>query len=140
MFIGRTIFYDITTGIVIYDTGEYKNAIKKKTPKEHIETHTALIERVRESFDFIELEYGQYAQDWAESNGYRVNPETKTIEFSYPDPTEPEDEQPYQAPLSEQVAALQQENLLLKAQNNALTERTDFHEEVLTEIILTISS
>lgn len=39
----------------------------------------------------------------------------------------------------ERIAQLEQENKLLKAQNNALTERTDFHEEVLTEIILTIT-
>lgn len=39
----------------------------------------------------------------------------------------------------EQLKRLEQENTLLKARNNALAERTDFHEEVLTEIILTIS-
>lgn len=39
----------------------------------------------------------------------------------------------------ERIAQLEQENKLLKAQNSALTERTDFHEEVLTEIILTIT-
>ena len=39
----------------------------------------------------------------------------------------------------EDFEVLQQENILLKAQNNALTERTDFHEEILTEIILTIA-
>lgn len=37
------------------------------------------------------------------------------------------------------IAELEQENTLLKAQNKALTERTDFHEEVLTEIILKIT-
>ncbi|MBD8037075.1 hypothetical protein H9635_09990 [Solibacillus sp. A46] len=39
----------------------------------------------------------------------------------------------------DRILQLEQENKLLKAQNNALTERTDFHEEVLTEIILTIT-
>ena len=39
----------------------------------------------------------------------------------------------------ERIVQLEQENKLLKAQNNALTERTDFHEEVLAEIILTIT-
>lgn len=39
----------------------------------------------------------------------------------------------------ERIAQLEQENKLLKAQNIALTERTDFHEEVLTEIILKIT-
>ena len=40
----------------------------------------------------------------------------------------------------EKIKQLEQENTMLKAQNRALTERTDFHEEVLTEIILTINS
>lgn len=34
---------------------------------------------------------------------------------------------------------LKRENTLLKAQNQALTDRTDFHEEVLAEIILAIN-
>ncbi|MFO1442781.1 hypothetical protein KDN24_06080 [Bacillus sp. Bva_UNVM-123] len=38
------------------------------------------------------------------------------------------------------IKELEKENTLLKAQNQALAERTDFHEEVLTEIILTINS
>lgn len=41
-------------------------------------------------------------------------------------------------PLSE-LEKLQQENRLLKAQNQALAERTDFHEDVLTEIIHAIN-
>lgn len=36
--------------------------------------------------------------------------------------------------LSEQVAELQQENTLLKAQNSALTERTEFIEDVIAEM------
>jgi len=40
----------------------------------------------------LEPEYGQYAQDFAESNGYRVNPETKKLEFSYPDSEQPPEE------------------------------------------------
>lgn len=41
--------------------------------------------------------------------------------------------------LEEKLEALEQENILLKAQNQALAEQTDFHEEVLTEIILAIN-
>ncbi|MCT6925407.1 hypothetical protein [Metasolibacillus sp.] len=40
----------------------------------------------------------------------------------------------------ERMTQLEQENKLLKAQNAALVEQTEFHEEVLTEIILTINS
>ncbi|WP_338134845.1 hypothetical protein [Paenibacillus alvei] len=59
---------------------------------------------MRESFDYIELEYEQNAKDFAACNGYRINPSTKQLEFSYPDPNQPEPEKPtYRPPLSEEV-------------------------------------
>ena len=108
MKIGRKLYYDLITGEVLVDTGEREgNAIKTRTVDQDIAIYTALSEHNRESFDYIELEYGQYAQDFAEANGYRVNPETKTLEFSYPDPNESEPIEPVDiAPLSEQVEEL----------------------------------
>lgn len=43
-------------------------------------------------------------------------------------------------PTERKIEELEQENKLLKAQNAALVEQTEFHEEVLTEIILAINS
>jgi len=107
--IGRRIFYDIGTGNVIIDTRERHGNVVSTTVEHDIDTYKALSERNRETFDYIELEYGQYAQDFAESNGYRVNPETKELEFSYPDPNETEQqEQVYQKPLTEQLKETQQ--------------------------------
>lgn len=40
----------------------------------------------------------------------------------------------------EEFESLKSENTLLKAQNQALADRAEFHEDVLTEIILTIHS
>lgn len=107
MNIGRMIFYDNVTGEKIVDTGELSNANIKKTVEQQIATYTALSERNRDTFDVLELSYGAYSQDFAECSGYRVNVETKTLEFSYPDPNEPTLEQPYQAPLSEKVKKLE---------------------------------
>ena len=101
--LGRHIFYDLQ-GIVILDTGE--RVVPLDTPttnEEYIKTYSILSERNRDSFDVLELEYGQYAQDFAESNGYRVNPETKELEFSYPDPNEPEAPPEYRPPLSVEI-------------------------------------
>lgn len=50
------------------------------------------------------------------------------------------EEEPSPPPEPTETELLQQENQLLKAQNQALAERTDFHEDVLEEIILTILS
>lgn len=106
MQVGRKIYYEIATGNIILDTGERQGAVTPTTIEQDIQTYTALSERNREAFDVVELEYGQYAQDFAESNGYRVIPETKTLEFSYPDPNEPEAPIVYQKPLIEEIKEL----------------------------------
>ena len=107
--IGRKIYYDLTTGNVILDTGEFQGYVVPTTVEQDIQAYKSLSERNRETFDTIELEYGQYAQDFAESNGCRVNPETKELEFSYPDPNEEEPQEPvYQKPLSEQIKEQEQ--------------------------------
>nr|WP_246439600.1 hypothetical protein [Bacillus benzoevorans] len=90
------------------DTGERQGAVVPTTVDQDIAVYTVLSERNRETFDVIELAYGQFAQDFASCSGYRVNPETKTLEYSYPDPGVPEAEPVFQAPLSEQVNDLKQ--------------------------------
>lgn len=106
MNVGRIIFFDIVDGSIIVNTNEYSGVTRKKTIDEQIATYPQLSERNRESFDYIELEYGQYHQDFMECIGYSVNPETKELNFKYPDPNEPEVEQPYRPPLSEEIETL----------------------------------
>lgn len=108
--IGRRIYYDKETGNVLVNIIQRQGFVKETTAEQDIETFKALSERNRDTFSYIELEYGQYAQDFAECNGYRVNPETKELEFSYPDPNEKEPEEPvYQEPLTEQIKILGQD-------------------------------
>lgn len=116
--IGRRIYYDLATGGIILDKGETMNGVNT-TIEQDIDTFKVLNERVRETYDYIELEYGQYNQDFMESNGRRVNLETKTLEFSYPDPTEPETPQPFQPPLSSEVDKLKKRQ---DATENAVLE------------------
>ncbi|WP_342505859.1 hypothetical protein [Sporosarcina sp. FSL K6-2383] len=138
MELGRCLFYDIATGSVIIDTGEWSDAVRKKTIDEHVSTYSALSERNRDSFDAIELEYGEYRQDFAEMTGVKVDVDTGTLLFSYPDPNEPETEPEFRPPLSIEVDELKQENMLLKAQNNALSERADFIEDVIAEMAVQV--
>ncbi|WP_438310785.1 hypothetical protein [Sporosarcina sp. FA9] len=104
--IGKRIYFDVFTGNVIVDTGERQGAVFETTLAQDVIIYTELTERNPEMFGVLELPFGAYAQDFAESNGYRVNVETKTLEFSYPDPNEPEEPQPYQVPLSIEVEQL----------------------------------
>lgn len=110
MKIGRKIYYDKATGDILVDIGERQGSVISTSEEQDIQNYKALSERNRETFDVIELEYGQYRQDFAECNGYRINPETKVLEFSYPDPNEEEPQEPvYQKPLSEEVEYLKTE-------------------------------
>ncbi|MGG1291360.1 hypothetical protein ABE218_08395 [Bacillus smithii] len=109
-YIRRKIYYDKQTGIPIVTTPEMINPwITETTVEQDIATYRELSERNRDSFDVIQLEYGQYAQDFAECDAFRVNPETKQLEFSYPDPNVTEQQEPvYQRPLSEELEETKQ--------------------------------
>ena len=104
MKVGKRIFFDKTTGNIIIDTGERQGAVIATSIEQDIATFKALSERNRDTFDVIELPFGAYQQDFAECNGYRVNPTTKELEFSYPDPSQPDAPQVFQKPLTEQIA------------------------------------
>ncbi|BBW99005.1 hypothetical protein [Geobacillus subterraneus] len=107
--IGRKIYYDKSTGNVILDTGEKMGAVIETTIDQDFETYQALKQRVRDTVGVIQLEFGQYAEDFAQCNGFRVNPQTLELEFSYPDPNATEPQEPvYQKPLTEQLKETQQ--------------------------------
>ncbi|KTR27889.1 hypothetical protein RSA11_04285 [Exiguobacterium indicum] len=128
MKVGRKIYYDKTSGNVLVDTGEKSGDVVETTTDQDVANFKALFERNRDSFEFLKLEYGQYAQDFAECNGYRVDPQTREIEFSYPDPSQPQQPPIYQKALSEQIEELRADNL-------ALSTTVD---SILTDILPTI--
>lgn len=106
--IGRKIYYDKLTGNVLLDTGERVGFVLPTTIDQDFESYEELKQRVRETVGVIQLEYGQYAEDFAQCNGYRVNPETLELEFSYPDPNQPEAPQVFRKPLTEEVEETKQ--------------------------------
>ncbi|MCY9516378.1 cell division protein ZapB [Paenibacillus apiarius] len=131
-YVGRRIYYDIQTGDVLLDTGERWGWVTPTTKKQDIQVYAALTERNSRSFDCIELDYGQYSNDFADCNGYHVNLETKQLEFSYPDPEEPGESgeagpdkpQIYRPPLSEEVDQLKQDNAALFLHNAELDAKS----------------
>lgn len=106
MQIGRRIYFDKTTGTVVIDTGEKSFAVIETTIEQDFESYIELKERVKETVGVIELEYGQYRQDFMECNGIRINPTTLELEFSYPTEGEQPQEPIYQKPLSIEVEQL----------------------------------
>lgn len=115
--IGRKIFYLTLNGQVVLDTGEMMGSVRKLEIDECFQVYEILKQYSREEIEMLELEYGQYAQDFAECNGYMVNVGTGLLEFSYPEPNSGTPQEPvYRKPLTEQVLSLQDE----LAQTNAL--------------------
>jgi hypothetical protein len=106
-FFGRTIYFDKSTGFVIHDTGDVAHTdMDYEIKRNDYEAITVLSERVRETIGEIKLEYEQLKQDFESCNGYRVNPTTLQLEFSYRDPSNPDPEPlpVFQKPLSEQIS------------------------------------
>lgn len=103
----RRIYYDKSTGNVIksYTLVGY---FKEPSIEDDILAFSELSERNPDSFDVLQLNITDYSEDFAQCNGYRVNPETKQLEFSYPDPNEPEAPQVFRKPLSEEVEETKQ--------------------------------
>ncbi|SDE82076.1 hypothetical protein SAMN04488542_102256 [Fontibacillus panacisegetis] len=141
MFLGRKIYYQKANGAVIVARNESRGDVRETTIDEDFAMLIDLRNYDRESLGVLTLESGQYAQDFAECNGYRVNPDTLELEFSYLDPSDPEPQEPvYQKPLSLEVDELKRENTLLKAQNTALSDRADFIEDCIAEMAVQVYS
>ena len=130
--IGYKIFYDSANGNVILTKGEMQGVVTEETIDGIILKYTALSERNRDTFDFIELPYGAYQQDFAECNGYRVNPETLELEFSYPDPSEPEAPPVFVKPLTEQIEELKTKQF---ETNQVLAESSAAQQDLLELLI-----
>lgn len=109
--LGRKVYYEKETGNVILNTGERFGAVIPTTIEQDFQSYAILKERNPDTVGVIELEYGELSQDFLESNGVRVNIETGKLEFSYPDPNEPEAPQVFRKPLSEEIERLKAEDL-----------------------------
>ncbi|MFX3636273.1 MAG: hypothetical protein ACE3L7_29805 [Candidatus Pristimantibacillus sp.] len=112
---GKRIYYEKATGNVLVTTNDMQgDGVIRPTVEQDKLLYAAFKALNEEAYDYIELEYGQYAQDFADCDGFLVDltGEQKLL-FSYPNPSTPEVPQIYQQPLSEQVASLQANNLTL---------------------------
>jgi hypothetical protein len=110
MQIGRKIYWELATGNVIQDTGEREGSVIETTVEQDFEAYAILAERVPSTVGFIQLEFGELSQDFRECNGYKVNLTTGLLEFSYPDPSDPQAPPAYQTPLTTQVEELKSQN------------------------------
>ncbi|WP_017688000.1 hypothetical protein [Paenibacillus sp. PAMC 26794] len=111
MFIGMKIYYEMSTGNVILNTGERLGDVAPTTKEQDFSTYIPLNDRVPNTVGVLELEYGECRSDY-ESGGYisRVDLETLQPLFTYPDPIDPETPQEPRPALSKQVDQLAAES------------------------------
>lgn len=146
--IGKRIYYDKRNGNILQTTFESPESSETaSTVEQDIEFYYTLKNVNRDIIGMIQLDYGQYSQDFAESQGhFRVNidklvgksPEKfhEALEFSYPDPNEPKAPPVYIKPLTEQVAELEAQNMELML---AVAELSDANETDKIETQLAIA-
>ncbi|MDF2925877.1 MAG: hypothetical protein K0R57_4791 [Paenibacillaceae bacterium] len=105
MRIGRRIYYELESGCIIQDTGERSGSVIETTVEQDYRIYAALIARVPETVGMLQLEYGEYAEDFMACNGFRVDVsgDVPVLVFNYPDPTKPKEPPIYQVPLSQRL-------------------------------------
>lgn len=101
-------YYDKLTGNGLKWYAFTSGAYRIPTFEEDYEAHIELSERNKDTIGWIEFENGEYYQDFVQCNGFRVNPQTLELEFSYLDPNQPSQEPVYQKPLTEQLKETKQ--------------------------------
>ncbi|MEK3750075.1 hypothetical protein NYE25_17790 [Paenibacillus sp. FSL E2-8871] len=141
MDIGRKIYYDKATGTVLVDTGERSGLVVETTQEQDFEAYKALAERTPESVGVLELEYGEYREDFGRTNGYWVNPKTLEIEFSYPDPNvdpvQPQ-EPVFQKPLTERIKNVESESAGMALELATTQYRLDQAEQEQANLLLSL--
>lgn len=109
--VGRMIFYDKGTGQVLITTPSQQSTHVYDNPEDLVTLYPDLRDRDRNTFDVIQLDYGQYDRDFEQAINWQVNLDNKTLEFIYPDPNNPEEPQPFRKPLTEEVEDLKRADI-----------------------------
>lgn len=122
MNIGKRVYFDVKTGEVILNTGERSGWVVQTTIEDDIRAFKVLSERNRDTFDFLEFEYGAHREQES-IGGYVVGVEleTKSLIFEYPTP----DEQPPVVTTEnpfDSIRELKEENTTIKASMAELAE------------------
>ena len=90
-YFGSRVYYLKENGNVVFKTGQAEGWVTKITPEQDWEIYEELKKYTKESLDYIQLKYDEFKTEFAECTSYRVNVDTKQLEFDYtPVPAPPE--------------------------------------------------
>ena len=105
-YLGKRIYYLKVDGRVVLDTGEAEGWVNPTTTEQDWEIYSELSKYNKSEVDFIELQFGEFKTEFAECTSYRVNVDTKQLEFDYT-PVPPSPEVPVAPSLHERVDNLE---------------------------------
>ena len=108
-YFGSRVYYLKTNGNVVFKTGQAEGWVTEITPEQDWEIYEELKKYTKESLDFIQLKYDEFKTEFAECTSYRVNVDTKQLEFDYTPVPEPPDV-PVAPTIHERLDALEQVN------------------------------
>ena len=108
-YLGKRIYYLKVDGRVILDTGEAEGWVNPTTSEDDWRIYTELSKYTKESLDYIQLKYDEFKTEFAECTSYKVNVDTKTLEFDYTPKPEPPDV-PHTPTVHERLDALEKTN------------------------------
>lgn len=105
-YFGSRVYYLKENGNVVFKTGQAEGWVTEITPTQDWEIYEELKKYTKESLDYIQLQYDEFKTEFAECTSYRVNVDTKTLEFDYT-PVPPSPEVPVKPSLHERVDDLE---------------------------------
>jgi hypothetical protein len=73
MQIGRKIYYELSTGSVLVNTGDREGYWLEQTKEQDFEAYVELSQRVPSTVGCIQLSFGELAQEFMSGNGYHVD-------------------------------------------------------------------
>lgn len=109
IYVGKRIYYLKVDGRVVLDTGEAEGWVNPTTVEQDWEIYSELKKYTKESVDYIELQFGEFKTEFSECTSYRVNVDTKKLEFDYT-PVPPIPDAPRKPTIHERLDALEQVN------------------------------
>ena len=128
------IYYNNATGdVLIYIPQNEGPWVSEKTLQQDIASFPVLQSVSTSVISVIRLAWDQYKADFAVSRPVKVV-DGKLTWVPLDAPETPAEDKPF----SERVVELEKENRLIKTQNRALSDRADFVEDTLQDMILAL--
>lgn len=106
MNIGRKVYYNKTTGEVVWDKGEMSGGVRETTFEED---KAVMPEIDNPDVAFMELPYGEKIEQFKTCGGFIVDHDTKQVTFL----------KKIEIPVVDEIAVLREENSILKAEKEA---------------------